>query len=81
MYKIILTTECGSKQNLSCVISKAQYNAISNALYLGGFKRFDIELYSDNEPKQKSEINFALSFLSINVFKCSVIDLKKIFKN
>ena len=78
MYKIILSTNDNTKRNLTCVVSKAQLNRLQNSENLGGFKRFDVETYSDDEPKQRSEINFALAFLSVWVFGCSVSDLKKV---
>jgi hypothetical protein len=77
MYKITLYTNDGTNKNLSCIVSKSQYNRILNSQNLGGFKRFEIDLFSDKEPKQKSEINFALSFLSVHVFGCTVEDMKK----
>jgi hypothetical protein len=77
MYRIVLTTNDNTNKKFACIVSKAQYNRINNAQNIGGFKRYDVELYSDNEPKQRSEINFALSFLAVNVFYCTVSDLKQ----
>lgn len=76
MYKIILSTNDSNNKKFEGVISKAQFTRIENAVNLGGFKRFDVELYSDNEPKQPSEINFVFSFLAVNVFGCTVSELK-----
>jgi hypothetical protein len=77
MYKIILNLEDGRKDQLKCIVSKAQFNRLQNALYLGGFKRFDIELYSDDEPKQKSEIIQAFKFLCEKVFFCKIEELQR----
>jgi len=77
MYKIILYSNDSTTKNLCCTVSKAQFKRIENAQNIGGFKRFSLDLYSDEEPKQKSEINFALAFLAVWVFGCTVADLKK----
>jgi hypothetical protein len=77
MYKIIINLEDGRKDTIQCVISKQQHKRIEKAQFLGGFKRFDIELYSDNEPTQKSEITKALMFLCEKVFFCKIEELQK----
>ena len=77
MYKIILNLEDGRKDTIQCVISNSQFNRIEKAQFLGGFKRFDIELYSDDEPKQKSEIIQAFKFLCEKVFFCKIEELQR----
>lgn len=72
MYKVIITTNDSLNKSITAILSKAQYNRIDDAKNTGGFLRYDVELYSDDEPKQKSDITKALQFLSDNVFYCSV---------
>jgi len=78
MYKIIVSTNDNTHKNLSCVVSKAQFNRIQKIENLGGFNRFYLDLITDKEPKQKSQFLQALSFLSESVFYCSVAELQKI---
>jgi hypothetical protein len=53
MYKIIISN---NNKSIVSIISKAQFNRIKKLEYIGGFKRFTIDLYSNDEPKQKSDI-------------------------
>lgn len=71
MYKAIITTNDNLNKNVTVVLSNTQFNRIDNAKNIGGFLRYDVELYSDDEPKQKSDIIQALQFLADNVFYCS----------
>lgn len=79
MYKIILSTNDSANKNITCVVSKNQYSRIQQLENLGGFKRFDIELYSDDEPKQKSEIKECLNWLGQFVFYMKNIDFVEFF--
>lgn len=76
MYKVIIATNDNLNKSITVILSKAQYNRVDNAKTTGGFLRYDVELYSDNEPKQKSDIIKALQFLSDNVFYCSVGEIQ-----
>jgi hypothetical protein len=76
MYKVIISTICGSKKDATVILSKAQYNRFANSQNIGGFKRYTLDIYSDNEPKQKSNIIEALQFVSLNVFYCTFEEIQ-----
>lgn len=76
MYKVIITTEDNLNKQIESVVNLPQYNRLLNCQNLGGFKRYDVELYSDNEPKQRSEIIDTLNFLAKNVFYCTLTELQ-----
>ena len=78
MYKVIITDNEGLNKSITSVISKAQFNRIKKLEYIGGFKRFSIDLYSDDEPKQKSEIIEVLKFLATTVFYISFAELQSL---
>jgi hypothetical protein len=70
MYKVIISTICGSKKDITVTLSKAQYNRFENSQNIGGFQRYALDIYSDDEPKQKSDIIIALQFVALYVFYC-----------
>jgi hypothetical protein len=76
MYKVIISTICGSKKDTTVILSKAQYNRFANNQNIGGFKRYALDIYSDNEPKQKSNIIEALQFVSLYVFYCTFEEIQ-----
>lgn len=75
MYKIIISN---NSKSIVSIISKAQFNRIKKLEYIGGFKRFTIDLYSNDEPKQKSDIVEVLKFLATTVFYISFAELQSL---
>ena len=78
MYKTIISDNEGLNKSITSVVSKEQFNRIEKLEYIGGFKRFTIDLYLDDEPKQKSEIIEVLKFLALNVFYISFAELQSL---
>jgi len=78
MNKVIITTNDSKKQSLITIISNKQLKKLKSLEYYGDFKRFDLDHYSDDEPKKPSDYNYAIAFLSVNVFNTDDKSLKKI---
>lgn len=78
MYKVIITTNDGFNKSITKVVSENQFNRLDKFQNLGGFRRYNIDLYSDDEPKQRSEIIEVLNFLNSFVFYS---DIKSIFNH
>lgn len=76
MYKVIVTTNDSANKTITVILSERQYERIIEGSNVGGFKRYDVELYSDNEPKQKSDIIAIMQFLSSYVFYCTLSELQ-----
>jgi hypothetical protein len=76
MYKVIISTICDSKKSITVILSKAQYNRFANNQNIGGFQRYALDIYSDDEPKQKSNIIEALQFVSLYVFYCTFKEIQ-----
>ncbi len=54
MYKLQLIENCNSPLRFNIVCSKTTYELIESYQYLGGFKRFEIDLYDDNSKELKT---------------------------
>lgn len=67
MYKVIISTECGSNQKGEFIITKSFYNKLVNLKNSGGFNRFALDLYDDNVPKCPHQNKWAHAFLKANI--------------
>jgi len=81
MYKVIITTNDGLNKSITKVVSESQFKRLDAFQNMGGFKRYDLELYSDDEPKQRSEIVEVLYFLSTFVFYSNINSIFNQFKD
>lgn len=68
MYKVILTTNDDSKSSVGAIVNKKEYVLLETRYqFVGGFQRFDISLYSDDEPRQRSQFEtIVVPFLKDN---------------
>lgn len=77
MYKVVVSTNDSRNKSITATITKRQYRALEDSQNVGGFKRYDVELYSDDEPKKPTDFNWVIGFLAIEVFKTSSESVKK----
>ncbi len=77
MYQILITTE---KHKGTYIMSERQANKIAQLQYLGDFRRFGFDIVTDQAEEKPSDFNFAISYLSVNVFNVESKTLKAIIK-
>ncbi len=59
----MLHPEQDDLQPVTAIVLRKHYRKLQELEHLGGFKRFGLSLYSDDEHRQKPEIDKVLAFL------------------
>lgn len=72
MNSIILTTNDSNNTTAQILVSDKILQKLYSLKYMGGFKRFEIDIYSDKEPKTKSQLTILMDFFA-NVFEPSLL--------
>jgi hypothetical protein len=76
----ILISTIENKQKSLLTINDSQVKKVERLQYIGGFKRFNFDIYDDKAPTKTNDFNYVISLLSIYVFNISTKEIKAALK-